>query len=155
MKNCPKCNNSCDDGAVFCNQCGNSFNPSAYQAQPQQVFYADPTDHTAEFDKADISNNKVLAMVPYLMSWVGIIVALLAINNSPYVAFHVKQVLKLSVVEILLGIVSLVLSWTFIVPIAGAVCLAILFVIRIIGFFSVCSGKAKELAIIKNLNFLK
>ena len=48
-----------------------------------------------------------------------------------------------------------VLAFTFIVPIAGAVCIAILFVVRIICFFQVCSGKAKDAAIIGKLPFLK
>lgn len=52
-------------------------------------------------------------------------------------------------------IVSAVLAFTFIVPIAGAVCIAILFVVRIICFFQVCSGKAKDAAIIGKLPFLK
>ena len=37
----------------------------------------------------------------------------------------------------------------------GAVCIAILFVVRIICFFQVCSGKAKDAAIIGKLPFLK
>ena len=78
MKNCPNCGNPCDDGAAFCNKCGAPFGAPNYQAQPM----FDPADHTAEFDPADISENKVIAMAPYLMGWVGIIVALLAINNS-------------------------------------------------------------------------
>ncbi len=152
MKICPNCGNQCDDAVAFCNKCGTPLNGGApYQARPMY----DPADHTAEFDPADISQNKVLAMIPYLMGWVGIIVALLAVNNSQYVAFHVKQALKIQVVSILLGIVTAILVWTFIVPIAAAVCYVILFVLQIIAFFQICGGKAKELPIIKGLGFLK
>ena len=145
MKTCPHCGNQCDDAVAFCNQCGAPFNAGAYQN-------FDPADHTAEFEKADISQNKVLAMIPYLMSWVGIIIALLAVDNSKYVAFHVKQALKLQVV----AIISIVFN---IIPLLGqiayGVCAIIIFVLTIIGFFQVCGGKAKELPIIKGLGFLK
>ena len=75
--------------------------------------------------------------------------------QSKYAAFHSRQALKLDIVSTLLLIVSAVLAFTFIVPIAGAVCIAILFVVRIICFFQVCSGKAKDAAIIGKLPFLK
>ncbi len=81
--------------------------------------------------------------------------AQLAAPQSKYAAFHSRQALKLDIVSTLLLIVSAVLAFTFIVPIAGAVCIAILFVVRIICFFQVCSGKAKDAAIIGKLPFLK
>ena len=84
-----------------------------------------------------------------------IIIALLAAPQSKYAAFHSRQALKLDIVSTLLLLVSAVLAFTFIVPIAGAVCIAILFVVRIICFFQVCSGKAKDAAIIGKLPFLK
>ena len=82
-------------------------------------------------------------MAAYILGTVGIIIALLAAPQSKYAAFHSRQALKLDIVSTLLLIVSAVLAFTFIVPIAGAVCIAILFVVRIICFFQVCSGKAK------------
>ncbi|MBE6622309.1 MAG: zinc ribbon domain-containing protein [Ruminococcaceae bacterium] len=148
MKNCPNCGNLCDDAVAFCNQCGTPLNGGAYRAY-------DPADHTAEFEAEDISQNKVLAMLPYLMGWIGIIIALLAVDNSKYVAFHVKQALKIQVVTILLGIVTALLVWTIIVPIAAGVCYIILFVLQIMAFFQICCGKAKELPIIRGLGFLK
>lgn len=121
---------------------------------PQQPVY-DPADHTAEFDPEDVSQNKVIAMAAYILGTVGIIIALLAAPQSKYAAFHSRQALKLDIVSTLLLIVSAVLAFTFIVPIAGAVCIAVLFVVRIICFFQVCSGKAKDAAIIGKLPFLK
>lgn len=121
---------------------------------PQQPMY-DPADHTAEFDPEDISQNKVIAMAAYILGTLGIIIALLAAPQSKYAAFHSRQALKLDIVSALLLIVSAVLAFTFIVPIAGAICIAVLFVVRIICFFQVCSGKAKDAAIIGKLPFLK
>ncbi len=148
MKVCMNCRLTYDDAAQVCAQCGNPLTAVA----PQQT---DPTDHTAEFDAADISENKVLAMIPYLMGWVGILIALLASGASPYAAFHVKQALKIQVCNALLGIIATVLAITIIVPIAAAVCVFILSIVNIICFFGVCTGKAKEAAIVNKLSFLK
>ncbi|MCM1107161.1 MAG: zinc-ribbon domain-containing protein [Blautia sp.] len=128
----------------------------AANGQPYGQPYAmDPKDHTAEFAPKDISDNKVLAMMPYLMGTIGIIIALLASKESPYVAFHVRQALKLTVCTVLVSIITAVLCWTVIVPIAGGVCAVILFVVRIISFFQICSGKAKEAAIVSSFGFLR
>ena len=139
--------------------------PNFYQQPPQQPPYQppqqygqpayNPYDHTAEYDPRDISDNKVFAMLVYLMGTIGIIIALLASHTSPYTMFHVRQGLKLTVVNMLLGIVMLVLIWTVIVPIVCGIAFVVLFVINIICFFQVCSGKAKEPAIVCKLGFLR
>ncbi len=164
MKTCPKCQTQLEDDVMFCTACGTQFgapNPAPnnpnYNAYPPQYgapMY-DPYDHTSEFDPKDISDNKVIAMLVYLMGWIGIIIALIGSGSSPYVAFHVRQALKFQVVNALMLICTLLLFWTFIVPIAYGIITIVLFVIRIICFFQICSGKAKEPAIIRNLNFLK
>ncbi|MDO4608142.1 MAG: zinc ribbon domain-containing protein, partial [Clostridia bacterium] len=112
-------------------------------------------DHTAEFDAKDISDNKVIAMLVYLLGTVGIIIALLAGSNSPYASFHARQALKFMVVEMLAAVCALVLCWTIIVPLAYLILSITLTVIKFICFFQICSGKAKEPAIIRGLNFLK
>lgn len=184
MKFCTKCGAQLADDAAFCTNCGTSFaaegaqaGPAPEQAQPQQAqgqpqyqqapyqqyqqpYVAPapvipPYDHTAEFDAKDISDNKVIAMCVYLLSTVGVIIALLASHDSKYAAFHVRQGLKMTVLTILIALVSGILCWTVIVPIAGGVCAVIIFVLRIICFFQVCSGKAVEPAIIRSLGFLK
>lgn len=159
MKTCPNCNSQIDDTAAFCTNCGAQL---AAPAQPQYGApgqkYApvyDPYDHTAEFDPKDISDNKVFAMLGYLLGPIGIIIALLASHSSPYTMFHVRQALKITVVSLLILICTAVLFWTIIVPIAAAVMACILAVIEIICFFQVCSGKAKEPAIIRSLGFLR
>ncbi len=155
MKFCPNCHLSYDDSANVCGQCGGPLQmiPQQFRQPPQMM--VDPMDHTAEFDPKDISDNKVFAMLPYLMSFIGVIIALLAAPSSPYTMFHVRQGLKLLVTEILLGFCAAILAITIIVPIAAAVCMMILAVIEIICFFRVCNGQAKEPPIVKNLPFLK
>lgn len=158
MKICPNCGAQLDDSSVFCPNCGvqlgnaqNGFNQPPYNYAPP----VDPYDHTAEFDAKDISENKVISMLVYLLGTVGIVIALLASNTSPYAAFHVRQALKFTVVEILSAIVTVLLCWTFIVPIAFFVLMVALFVVRFICFFQICGGKAKEPAIIRSLSFLR
>lgn len=147
---CSKCGTQLNDGVVFCPNCGT---PTAGGPQPQ--VYVDPADHTGEFSAKDISDNKVFAMLPYIMSVVGVIIALLASNESPYSRFHVRQALKLDVATTLVAIATALLAWTCIVPIVGAVAAIALVVIRIICFVQVCQGKAKEPAIIKDLGIFK
>ena len=112
----------------------------------------DPYDHTAEFDPKDISDNKVFAMLCYLMDFIGIIVALLATHSSKYTMFHVRQALKITVVSILSVFVLIIpfLGW-----IAFPILQGIIWVIKIISFFQICSGKAKEPAIIRSFGFLR
>lgn len=163
MKICPKCNVQMNDDLAFCPNCGNPMGGPApmpqqqqqWQQQPMPMQYVPEFDHTAEFDPKDISDNKVLAMLPYLMGPIGIIIALLASRESAYAYFHVRQALKMNVCIILLGLASALLCLTFIVPIAAFICICIIGVLEIIAFFQVCSGKAKEPAIIRSLNFLK
>ena len=161
MKICPNCAAQCSDENRFCTICGTQL-PEAPQAAPTAfpTYYqpaapmADPYDRTHEFEEADIHGNKLYAMAIYLLGLAGVFIALLGAKESAYVQFHVKQMLKFSIVELLLGICAAVLFFTILVPIAAGVCLTILEVIRIIAFFQVCGNKAKEPAIIRSLGFL-
>ncbi len=166
MKVCPNCNAQLDDSAAFCMNCGTKFADATqqtgstqpvYQTQPQPGYAPvyDPYDHTAEFDPKDISENKVISMLAYLLGTIGVIIALLAGNTSPYAGFHVRQALKFTVVTILGAIVAVLLCWTVIVPIAYSILLLALMVVKLICFFQICSGKAKEPAIIRSLGFLR
>ena len=83
------------------------------------------------------------------------IIAILAQKDSAYVAFHVRQALKLTVCTVLVGFISLILCWTIIVPIIGAIAAVVLLVVDIICFFRVCSGKAIEAPIVSSFGFLK
>lgn len=161
MKICTKCNQPLDDNATYCYKCGTQFNdgqqsaPNYNQPVNNQYVYYDPYDHTGEFDPQDISENKVISMLVYLMGAIGIVIALLASNTSKYAAFHVRQALKFTVIEILSAIVTLLLCWTVIVPIAYGIFILVLTVIKFICFFQICAGKAKEPAIIRSFGFLR
>ena len=152
MKICPNCKAQIDDNAAFCTSCGTRV--GAEPVAPAAPA-ADRYDHTSEFDPKDISENKVIAMLVYLLGFVGIFIALIVGKSSPYAAFHVRQALKFTVLEAILLICGVVLVWTIIVPIAVGVCSMILLVLKVIAFFQICSGKAKEPAIVRELGFLK
>ena len=96
-----------------------------------------------------------MAMLVYLMGIVGVFLATIAGLNSPYASFHVRQSLKFTVLESLAAIVTVLLCWTLIVPFAAGVFYVILYVVKIICFFDVCAGKAKEPPIVRSFTFLK
>ena len=70
-------------------------------------------------------------------------------------AFHVRQALKFAVLDTLLGLISLVLCWTVVVPILAGIAAVVLLVVRIICFVQICQGKAVEPAVIRSFGFLK
>ncbi|MBO7402538.1 MAG: zinc-ribbon domain-containing protein [Lachnospiraceae bacterium] len=142
---CPKCGAQVADGAPFCASCGAPLGAAPAAA-------ANPYDHTAEFDAKDISENKCVALLPYLLSAVGIIVIALLSNSSEYVKFHLHQAIKFLVVDALICFCLIVpiLGWIF-APIA----LLVSFVLKIIVVFQIFGGKAIEPPIIRELGFLK
>ena len=181
MKTCPNCRNQIADEAVYCPICGNGIGTApnftvqptpppptdystAYQPQPVPVPvpYVDPFDHTDKFDAADISENKVLAMLCYLLGPLGILMAQLAAGKSKYAAFHIRQAMLLTVTEIL-GLLALAvgafLLWELRLRVfmlfVVAIALIGLAALHLICFFQVCKGKAKEVYIVRNLKFLK
>lgn len=180
MAFCQKCGSQLAEGGTFCAVCGTpvaqAAAPVQQPAQPEQAPEAapaqqpvyqqpvyqqpmqpayNPADHTAEFAADDISKNKVTAMAAYMLGIIGIVIALLAAPESPYASFHSRQALKLEIVNQLILLAMIVLIWTFIVPIVGAIAMLAIMVIRVILFFQVCAGKAKDAPLIGSLPFLK
>lgn len=181
MKMCPNCRNEVKDDAVFCPICGTAIGV-APQFHPQQaaqstsgysenrdpspvitpaVPHVDPYDHTKDFDTADICENKATAMLMYLLGPLGILVALLAAGSSKYVAFHVKQAIKLTVAEIL-GILALTVISYLLWNIRLRVLMLFLIAVALIGLvalhlicvFQICKGKAVETYLVRKLKFL-
>lgn len=111
-------------------------------------------DFTSDFDEKDIAENKIFAMSVYALSVVGIIIALLAAGDSAFVRFHVKEALKISILEIVTSIVTLILFWTVIVPVLGGIIALLMTIARVIGFVNVCKGKAIRAFVVRDINFL-
>ncbi len=174
MKFCTNCGESLEENATVCPKCGTAVGgaqpspapqPDFQQAQQpymgapnpayqQQMYAYDPADHTAEMDEKDIVENKTLAITMYLFGWMGMLIAAIAAKASKFVPFHLRQVLKFELLATLVGIVTLLLCWTIIVPIAASIFYIVLLVVKIIGFVNVCSGKAKELPVVSAFKFL-
>ena len=107
---CPNCGKTIEDGSNFCVECGANLNPNAQGTNFNQAYKPyDPKDHTAEFDVKDISDNKVFAALPYLLGITGAIIAAIAANKSDYARFNVRESLKYTVCNTLLGIATAIL----------------------------------------------
>ena len=148
-----------DEQAMPAVPVGDEQDPEAENAEQQAPYTyrlnAPGWDHTEEFKEEDISRNKVTAMAAYMLGAIGVIIALIAGKDSPYADFHMRQGLKIAIIEAVLSVISVLLCWTLIVPAAAAVCLVILLVIRLISFVSVCKGRAVEPPILRSFGFLK
>lgn len=175
MKNCPNCNAQLPDDAVFCTNCGTNLGAAPVQPpmpqQPQQQYQQppyqqpapapapepNPFDHTDEFSEEEVHDNKIFALAIYALSFVGIIIALLAksSDNSQYLRFHIKQQLMILIAQVMAGFVTALLCWTCIVPVAGAAFFAFLGIVEIICFINVCRNKSIEPLLIRRLGFLK
>ena len=153
---------------------------AAEPAEPEKAPAAEPvmaseapagqrrkTDHTMEFDQADISENKVFAMAAYLLGPIGLIIAAIAGKGSPYSEFHVRQGLKLQIAEtlvlIIVGIAECIL-WaplymTYSPRLFGLALILIIGVIflilRIACFVMACRNKAVEVPIVRGLKFMR
>ena len=167
MKNCPNCHNQAKEDALFCPVCGTMLDvvpqpdPDYFQMKNQPapvtipvVKVPDTYDHTDDFSTDDIRESKLSCMCVYLLDFVGVIIALLMYPNSKFTKFHIRQSLKFTVLEVLIALASVLLCWTFIVPIAGMIALVVLSVLKLICFADVCKGQAKDAPIIRNIKFL-
>lgn len=167
MKNCPNCHNQAKDEALFCPVCGTMLDvipqpePEYFQPAQQPVPVSMPIivapnihDHTDDYGAEDIRENKLSCMCAYLLNVVGVIIALLMSPSSDYAKFHIRQSLKLTILEALIAIASAILCWTFLVPILGLVALVILSILRLICFIDICKGRAKDAPILRELKFL-
>lgn len=164
MKNCPFCNAELEDSVRFCRSCGTAqpgpdyltsvsdyIIPEKVEPEPE----ISPYDHTAEYEATDAAQHKLYAMLVYLLGLVGVVITMLGAKGSDYAAFHVRQGLKLTVVDALILLATVLLCWTVIVPVAAVGCLAALGVVRFICSVWVCQGKAVEAPIIRSFGFLK
>ena len=113
-------------------------------------------DTTAEYDKNDIQQNKVMALLSYF-SWL-VLIPIFAAKESKFARFHANQGLVLAIAEIICWVAFGILAR---LPIIGGlfgiveslfslVCL----VFAIIGIVNVANGKAKELPVVGKFRIL-
>lgn len=119
-------------------------------AVPGQIAPPAPTDFTHTFDSEEVATNKIFATGSYLLGFIGIVIALLAAKDSEYVKFHVRESMKIQVLFALLGLVTVLLCWTIIVPILGCIAMVVLGVIEIICMVRAMMGQSKKVPLIGN-----
>ena len=154
MAFCSKCGSEIPEGTAFCAACGTPVGAGA-SAGAAPVYATSEFDHTAEFNAKDISDNKVFAMMSYLLGPVGAVLTYLGAKDSAYAMFHAKEALKYTVVVIVLGVLTALLCWTCIVPIVGGIAITVVTVCDFISFINVCKGLAIEMPIIRSIKWLK
>ncbi len=125
-------------------------------------------DATAQYDKQDIEQNKVVSLFAYL--GILILIPVFAAKESKFARFHINQGLVLLIASFAWGIVYGILTtvlgmillhggagvmiFTVVNIILGLLSLIFL-VLVIIGIINAVSGKAKELPIIGKVRILK
>lgn len=175
MAFCGKCGTQIEEGVKFCPSCGTDLSAqpetnqqNTAQQAPQTDFTAkvaalnNTADTTADFDKADIEQNKVMGILAYL-SWL-VLIPIFAAPNSKFARYHANQGLVLAIAEIAWWIVTAILnailyaiSWrlgSIVSTLLGLVNLGFL-VLLVIGIMNAVNGRAKELPIIGKFKILK
>lgn len=146
VKFCPGCGAGMDGQSSFSGQNSNSVNQSSFSSSVGNL--NNTTDSTANFTQEDIAQNKVMAVLAYII----FLIPLLAAKESPFARYHTNQGLIL----FLAGIAVMVVG---VIPIIGwlIALLAPLFitVLAVIGIVNAAGGKAKELPLIGKFQLLK
>ena len=180
MAFCSKCGQQINDGVKFCPACGNPMEPATQQEQSAQSTEStadtiggklsnlnNTADKTADFDKADIEQNKVMAILAYL--GILVLVPILAAPNSKFARFHANQGVLLCIAWIAWLIVDTILTIIlraifghmelFSVYYLFATILNLVYlvftVLVILGIINVVNGRAKELPVIGKFKILK
>lgn len=162
MAVCKKCGANLNDNAKFCTSCGTQTETEEkktydYNQKMQEITNTD--DHTDSFERADIEQNKILAMFAYL--WILFIIPLIAAPRSPFARFHTNQGLVLFIASLLLSVVSKVLYALLGWIIGWAITLLTSLIglgfsiLTIMGIVYAVTGKAKELPVIGKIKILK
>ncbi len=190
MSFCTKCGTELKEDAKFCPSCGapteQKAEPAAEEKQPEQNTeqqntyqqnttsdfaqkfdqFTDTEDRAAEFDKADISANKVYAILAYIGFLV--LVPLIAVPKSKFARFHANQGLVLLIGEVAYNIVRSVLVYVLRLTMWGPLrivynavkfatgAVGLVFVVfAVIGIVNAAQGIAKELPLVGKVKILK
>ncbi len=155
MLTCKQCGTQVEDNIKYCTNCGAPIEAPVEQASAPAVDLSakltelnNTADTTAEYDAQDIEQNKVMALLAYII----FLIPLLAAKESKFARFHTNQGLVLFIGAILSSVITVIpiIGW-IIAPIAGL----LITVFAILGIVNALGGKAKELPIIGKFKILK
>jgi len=172
MAFCSKCGQQVNDGVKFCPACGNPMESTQSTAADnigsKLSDLNNTVDSTADFDKADIEQNKVMAILAYL--GILVLVPIFAAPNSKFARFHANQGALLCIVWIAWLIVDNILTrilWAVFSSSLGLVGVYSIFatilnlvylvftILAILGIINAANGRAKELPVIGKFKILK
>ena len=118
----------------------------------------DGKDYTANYTAKDKEDNKLFAILAYF----GLLclIPLFAAKESPYAKFHTNQGLLLLIIEVSLGVCSIVFSFipfvkSLIAPILLSCLLIFSATMFIYGLLNACQDRAKELPGIGGIRIIK
>lgn len=163
MATCKKCGIELEEGVKKCPACGWEAEEATSESFEDTIKNLNDTpDSTDEFDKSDIEDNKVMA----ILSYIGILflVPLLAADKSKFARYHTNQGLVLFIFDIILGAaVSIIGTILAFIPILGWIVASIVSLVAgiailaliIVGVINAANGKAKELPVIGKFRILK
>lgn len=168
MAFCPNCGTQIEEDVKFCPDCGKAMDEAVQPAAANSEDFAakitnlnNTADTTAEYDPADITSNKAMAILAYI----GILclIPIFAAKDSKFARFHANQGLILLIVSAawgiaysILSVIIMAISWKlgFLVALLGIPSL-VLIAPMVLGIINAAQGKAKELPIIGTFRILK
>ncbi len=108
-----------------------------------------PSDqNTASPSHSTSEQNTLMAVLAYLS--ILVIIPLLVAKDDPFVKFHVKQGLVLTIIGLLISVLSMgMMIWIFF-PIVGIINLGLL-ALSIMGIVNVIQGKEQKLPLMGHL----
>ena len=159
---CKKCGTNIWPGVQKCPSCGAAVNNENSTGRGKAVPIGKwSADRTAQFDSADIAENKAVAALSYF----GILAAvpLFMAKGSKYARWHAGQGLALLAASVIYSIAYSVLaglllsfSWKFYYVLRIArLCWLAFPLLSVLGVANAISGKAVELPVIGRIRLLK
>lgn len=176
---CKDCGTKIEEGVRFCTSCGaaaeNVLNAAAENtqntaaaAEASASFASAATEkstpyaaaETAIADKKDAADNKVMAILAYII----VLIPLFAARNSVFARYHTNQGLILAILGIIyvialnvIGSLLILISWRLALSVTGILGLVgwVFLVFCIIGIVNVCKGEMKPLPLIGGFRILK
>lgn len=177
MAFCSQCGANIPDEANTCTACGapvettvgaaaqqvNAQQQPNYQ-QPQQPNYQQPQGNTygtsvtpdgkvprnTPIDPADITANKGISVLCYF--GIFALIPMLTKKNSLFVRYHAKQGVILFLAEIIVSILSGILSSIAFLSIIMGLLGTAIFVFAILGIVNACQGQAKEIPLVGSID---
>ncbi|MCL2632998.1 MAG: zinc-ribbon domain-containing protein [Oscillospiraceae bacterium] len=153
---CKKCGKQLSSDETFCTGCGspvtgspntdNSFNNTINE-------FMDTPDSTSEFDRYDIEDNKIMAILSYI--WILFLIPLLVAPQSRFARYHANQGLILFIFSCIGSVASMVFaSFAYIGTVVSIAIGLFTLVLMVAGIVNAYNGKAKELPLIGKFKIL-